>query len=99
MEDTGATFDELCQQFGEEVAMIVAEVTNNQTLIDKWGKEQYMNFELTSLSDEALFVKLCDNYYNIVDYPKDTQKKRIINNIKYLIRHKKLNSRCKELCT
>ena len=48
-----------------------------------------MNEELCNLSHPALFVKLCDIYYNMEDYPIETQKARMVRNLNYLLEHRK----------
>ena len=85
LEDTNCSYDELEEMFGEEVASIVREITNDTEEVDRLGKEQYINLELISLSHPALFVKLCDMYYNQMDFPTDAQKRRMIKNINYLL--------------
>lgn len=85
LEDTNCSYDELEEMFGEEVASIVREITNDTEEVDRLGKEQYINLELISLSHPALFVKLCDIYYNQMDFPTEAQKRRMIKNINYLL--------------
>ena len=85
LEDTNCSYDELEEMFGDEVASIVREITNDTEEVDRLGKEQYINLELISLSHPALFVKLCDMYYNQMDFPTDAQKQRMIKNINYLL--------------
>lgn len=85
LEDTNCSYEELEEMFGDEVASIVREITNDTEEVDRLGKEQYINLELISLSHPALFVKLCDMYYNQMDFPTEAQKKRMIKNINYLL--------------
>ena len=85
LEDTNCSYEELEEMFGDEVASIVREVTNDTEEVDRLGKEQYINLELINLSHPALFVKLCDMYYNQMDFPTDAQKQRMIKNINYLL--------------
>lgn len=85
MEDTGETQEHLAELFGERVANIVAEITNDPYEVRSVGKEQYISNELCSLSHDALLVKLCDILYNQMDYPKDSQASRQLNNIDYLL--------------
>ena len=85
LEDTNCSYDELEEMFGDEVASIVREITNDTEEVDRLGKEQYINLELISLSHPALFVKLCDMYYNQMDFPTEAQKRRMIKNINYLL--------------
>lgn len=85
LEDTNCSYDELEEMFGDEVASIVREITNDTEEVDRLGKEQYINLELINLSHPALFVKLCDMYYNQMDFPTEAQKRRMIKNINYLL--------------
>ena len=85
LEDTNCSYDELEEMFGDEVASIVREITNDTEEVDRLGKEQYINLELINLSHPALFVKLCDMYYNQMDFPTEAQKQRMIKNINYLL--------------
>lgn len=85
LEDTNCSYEELEEMFGDEVASIVREVTNDTEEVNRLGKEQYINLELINLSHPALFVKLCDMYYNQMDFPTEAQKQRMIKNINYLL--------------
>ena len=85
LEDTKCSYEELEEMFGDEVASIVREITNDTEEVDRLGKEQYINLELINLSHPALFVKLCDMYYNQMDFPTDAQKRRMTKNINYLL--------------
>ena len=85
LEDTNCSYEELEEVFGDEVASIVREITNDTEEVDRLGKEQYINLELINLSHPALFVKLCDMYYNQMDFPTEAQKRRMIKNINYLL--------------
>lgn len=89
MEDTGATFEDITEKFGIEVASIVKELTNDTFKIYKIGKEAYMNEKLVSLSKEALFVKLADILHNSTDNCRKDQLERMKTNIDYLIAHRK----------
>lgn len=97
LEDTPVTYEKLAAKFGEDVADIVAEITNNKDEIAKVGKEEYINKELVSISKPALYVKLCDMLYNMLDYPKIEQAARMIRNVEYLVDHRKLDDRENEL--
>lgn len=85
LEDTNCSYEELEEMFGDEVASIVREITNDTEEVDRLGKEQYINLELINLSHPALFVKLCDMYYNQMDFPTEAQKRRMTKNINYLL--------------
>lgn len=99
IEDTGATVDDIREKFGNKVADIVNDVTNDPYLVKKLGKEEYINQELLSLPDSSLYVKLCDMYYNITDYPNQAQKDRIIRNVSTLLNSRRdlKDDRCLDL--
>ena len=66
VEDTETTVEELQQEFGQEVAAIVAEVTDDKNL----SKEERKRLQVTkaaSKSDKAKLVKLADKISNLRD--------------------------------
>lgn len=98
LEDTDTTAEELEAVFGSKVAQIVEEVTNYKPEVDRLGKENYINHELIELSDEALFVKLCDMYANSLDNPKPGQAERMYRNLQYLLDYRdELPTKCRRL--
>lgn len=98
LEDTNTTAEELEAVFGAQVAQIVEEVTNFKPDVERLGKEKYINKELIELSDEALFVKLCDMYANSLDNPKPGQAERMYRNLQYLLDYRdNLPTKCRRL--
>lgn len=91
LEDTGCTYDDLVEKFGEKVASIVKEVTNDKAEIEKVGKEKYISEELVRLSPEALTVKLSDMLYNMKDSPTESNYKRMRNNVTFLMMNRELS--------
>ena len=73
MEDCGTTVAELESLFGERVACMVQELTNDETLLEQLGKEEYMVRKLSAMSPEALLVKLCDTLNNMSETDRPTQ--------------------------
>lgn len=67
LEDTSTTYDELVQEFGKEVADIVLALTNDKKELEALGKTKYLVQKVNTLSEEALFIKLCDRYDNTSD--------------------------------
>uniref|UniRef100_T1J3S4 Guanosine-3',5'-bis(diphosphate) 3'-pyrophosphohydrolase MESH1 n=1 Tax=Strigamia maritima TaxID=126957 RepID=T1J3S4_STRMM len=66
VEDTDTTFDEIEREFGEKIANIVYEVSDDKTLSKEQRKE--MQIELAKdASTEAKLVKLADKLYNLKD--------------------------------
>merc|ERR1719247_3507427 len=71
VEDTDTTNEELIQEFGNRVAGIVAEVTDDKNL----AKEERKRLQITkapSKSPEAKLVKLADKLYNLRDLERCT---------------------------
>lgn len=89
MEDTGATFNDIKEKFGKNVANVVRELTNNPDGIRKLGKLNYMNYKLAGMSKDALFVKLADMLHNTVDKCRPEQQERMRKNIDYLVYKRK----------
>lgn len=97
MEDAGVSYDDMVEKFGEEVASIVKEVTNDNDEIAKIGKERYISEELCRLSPEALTVKLADMLYNMKDSPTEKNYERMRKNIAFLMMNRKLDGKHLEL--
>lgn len=70
LEDTETGINELRENFGETVALLVIELTNNPLEIQKLGKTKYFCKKLSSsdeISSWALAIKLADRLDNISD--------------------------------
>lgn len=93
LEDTGDTFEDIAEKFGDEVASIVKEVTNDKDEIAKIGKERYISEELCRLSPEALTVKLADMLYNMKDSPTEKNYERMRRNVAFLMMNRHLNGK------
>lgn len=91
LEDTGDSYEDLEEKFGEKVASIVKEVTNDKFEIARVGKEKYISEELCRLSPEALTVKLADMLYNMKDSPTESNYERMRKNIAFLMMNRQLN--------
>ena len=87
IEDTGVTFEQLLAEFGYMVASIVLEVTNEFTLIKKYGKKYYMSNKVLTLTNYGLVVKLADRLDNVSDlYLADINfRKKYVDETKYII--------------
>jgi Guanosine polyphosphate pyrophosphohydrolases/synthetases len=66
IEDTGTTADELREQFGEEIAAIVQEVTDDKKLL-KEERKRLQIVHAGTLSERARLVKLADKICNLRD--------------------------------
>lgn len=97
MEDAGVSYDDMVEKFGEKVASIVKEVTNDNDEIAKIGKERYISEELCRLSPEALTVKLADMLYNMKDSPTEKNYERMRKNVAFLMMNRHLEGKHLEL--
>ena len=66
LEDTDATYDDLLERFGPEVASLVAEVTDDKSL-PKEERKRLQIEHAASISREAKLVKLADKICNLRD--------------------------------
>ncbi|XP_063978302.1 guanosine-3',5'-bis(diphosphate) 3'-pyrophosphohydrolase MESH1 [Diachasmimorpha longicaudata] len=66
VEDTETTFEEIEQEFGAEVKLVVSEVTDDKTL-PKMERKQLQIDHSPHISHEAKLVKLADKIYNLRD--------------------------------
>lgn len=64
IEDSGTRYDELAAKFGERVARIVCELTNDSRL-PKHERHEDMIRRLAAASPEAKLIKLADRYDNL----------------------------------
>ncbi|KAK6617504.1 Guanosine-3',5'-bis(diphosphate) 3'-pyrophosphohydrolase MESH1 [Polyplax serrata] len=70
VEDTDTTFEEIASNFGEKVAGIVKECTDDKNLAKNERKQlQILNAKNSSV--EAKLVKLADKLYNLRDLDKE----------------------------
>ena len=70
VEDTNATEEEIKDKFGENVASIVMEVTDDKSL-PKAERKQKQVEHAPHLSNEAKQLKICDKISNITDVMKN----------------------------
>lgn len=68
LEDTPTMFETLAEKFGERVAGLVQELTNDEDEIKKDNKLVYMQKKLEKLSPDAFLVKCADVYDNLQDH-------------------------------
>ncbi len=66
IEDTETTYEELADAFGEKVASIVGEVTDDK-LLEKHARKQAQIDHAAHLTPEAKLVKLADKIANVRD--------------------------------
>ena len=63
----GVTYEMLVEEFGKKVADLVKELTSNENMIQAMGKSDYLLDKMSTMSDDALIIKLCDRLQNISD--------------------------------
>ena len=98
MEDTGTWEEDLREKFGDRVADLVSELTNDDFAIRSIGKKDYMSNKLVNLSDDALLIKLSDFLYNIKDYCPMKTLERMKKNLEALnFSGRKLDDKCNRL--
>ena len=94
LEDTDATYEEISNKFGEEIANYVQSLTNNNTLKTKMGKTNYLCYKMVNMNEDVLNIKLCDrlaNIYDLIHADNSFQEKYIIETLTilhYLINNK-----------
>ena len=77
IENTDISFDNLYEQFGNRVAVIVSSLTKDKTLPRKKRENAY-NIQLKEASFDAKLIKLCDisaNLSNLKNYGASKSKK------------------------
>ncbi len=89
VEDTEVSLSEISSEFNRKVAAIVEELTNDEDKIDKAGKTAYLQETLVEMSDNALYVKLCDRLDNVLDLKLTPTyfRKRYAQATKKVIKH------------
>ena len=65
VEDTSVTLDDVRRWFGDDVAGLVDELTNNLEELRAVGKRDYMFEKFSNLSDGALIIKSLDRLDNL----------------------------------
>jgi len=66
IEDTDVTFDDLYEQFGSRIAVLVSSLSKDMTLTRKQREQIYVK-QLKESSFDAKLIKLCDISANLSD--------------------------------
>ena len=98
IEDTNATYPDIVDKFGPQVASLVLEVTTDEDMKKELGKEKYLAYKMKNMSSWALVIKLCDRLDNVEDLA-NSKDKRFINQyvnetieiMNYLLKNAKLS--------
>ena len=94
VEDTPVTFEEIQKNFGNEVATLVEELTDDTTLTSSKRKEMQLK-TASLLSDKARLIRIADKICNIDDimkYPLPWTRKRKISYVHWA---RKVVEQCK----
>ena len=98
LEDTEATYYDLVEKFGPQVASIVLELTTDIDFKKELGKTKYLEIKMKNMSSWALVIKLCDRLDNVSDLInadetfKDKYIKETLEIISYLINNRQLSN-------
>jgi (p)ppGpp synthase/HD superfamily hydrolase len=88
IEDTDITFDNLYEQFGSRVAVLVSSLTKDESLPKKPREKAYVQ-QLKEASFDAKLVKLCDisaNLSALKNYDASKSKKlRLVKQIRHYL--------------
>ena len=99
LEDTSATYYDIVENFGPQVASLVLELTTDEDMKNALGKQQYLSIKMKNMSSWALVIKLCDRLDNVNDLLRC--KDEVFNNkyinetieiIDYLLKNAKLSN-------
>lgn len=74
LEDTKTTEEELKEIFNNQISLLVSELTNDQTKINRYGKLEYMKKKLESLSADSFMIKVADFIDNFLDAKNTSYK-------------------------
>lgn len=75
-EDTGTKYKELKQRFGPRMANLVGEVTSSPIEKKLFGKARYLSRRMSSMTSDALTLKLADRLDNVSDMDCYSKGKR-----------------------
>ena len=99
IEDTPATYYDIVENFGPQVASLVLELTTDEDMKNALGKQQYLSIKMKNMSSWALDIKLCDRLDNVNDLSKcqdESFKNKYLNEtieiIDYLLKNAKLTN-------
>ncbi len=97
IEDTKATYYDIVNIFGPQVASIVLELTTDEDLKNEIGKTKYLEIKMKNMSSWALVIKLCDRLANVSDleyadeFFRNKYIKETLEIIDYIVNHRNLS--------
>lgn len=97
LEDSKASYYDIVDLFGAQVASIVLELTTDEDMKNIMGKDCYLAIKMKNMSSWALVIKLCDRLDNISDLEASSEDFRqhyideTISIMDYLLRNRDLS--------
>lgn len=98
LEDTDTTYEEIRNIFGEGIADMVLELTNDKELKARIGKTECLKQGILGMNEDSLTVKLCDRLDNVSDLTTSSEEfrqkylKQTLELIEFMFRCKKLTN-------
>jgi len=89
LEDTECEYHDIEREFGPLVASIVLELTSDEVMLEKLGKNEYLKQKMMKMSQYAFTLKLLDRLSNIMDGPREGYVKKTLNMMAFLLENRK----------
>lgn len=97
LEDTDATYYDIVNKFGLQIASLVLELTTDEEIKKYLGKTKYLEIKMKNMSNWALLIKLCDRLDNVSDLMTSSESFRnryareTIDILNYLLSNRELS--------
>lgn len=97
LEDTKATYYDIVNKFGPQIAGLVLELTTDEDIKKYLGKTKYLEIKMKNMSSWALLIKLCDRLDNVSDLMTSSESFRnryareTVDILNYLLSNRKLS--------
>lgn len=85
VEDTNTTLKEIEETFNSKIADLVKELTSMPDGIKEFGKQEYLAKKMTSMSADALTIKLCDRLDNLSDAGTEKWKEKYGRQTRFIL--------------
>jgi len=89
LEDTDCTYQEIEREFGPLAASLVMELTSDDVMVKKLGKNEYLKLKMSRMSQYAFTLKLLDRLSNVMDGPTKKYVKNTVELMEHLIAERK----------